>query len=362
MRSQEYARFLSKGKSFEFSKWSPLTTYTNDCFKQDFVVFENTLLACKKTHVSSWNECPQLITKDDDLLHVIDCISDYWEFVISGVPGATFIPIVDENGNLSWKVSTETTLPIPVNIKGPKGDKGESASISGATASINNNVGTPSVRVITKGTDLNRSFDFVFENLKGEKGDIGIQGPKGDKGERGDRGEKGEQGPKGNNGVGIASVVQTTTSSTDGGSNVMTVTLSNGTKSTFIVKNGLKGSQGEQGQKGDKGEQGIQGVQGIQGAQGPQGPIGLTGPRGEIGPKGEKGERGEIGPQGPKGESGNGNMDIGTGNPYLKGQENDIYLDIESGSFYKFTKNKWQSVGTISVESEGSINVEWQDD
>ena len=297
MRSQEYARFLSKGKSFEFSKWNPLTTYTNDCFKQDFVVFENTLLACKKTHISSWNECPQLITKDDDLLHVIDCISDYWEFVISGVPGATFIPIVDENGNLSWKVSTETTLPIPVNIKGPKGDKGESASISGATASINNNVGTPSVRVITKGTDLNRSFDFVFENLKGEKGDIGVQGPKGEKGEKGDRGEKGNTG-----------------------------------------------------------------------IQGPQGPIGLTGPRGEIGPKGEKGERGEIGPQGsqgpqgPKGESGNGNMDIGTGNPYLKGQENDIYLDIESGSFYKFTKNKWQSVGTISVESEGSVNVEWQDD
>ena len=43
-------------------------------------------------------------------------------------------------------------------------------------------------------------------------------------------------------GVGIKSVRQTTTSTEDGGTNVITVTLTDGTTSTFNVKNGSKGS------------------------------------------------------------------------------------------------------------------------
>lgn len=46
----------------------------------------------------------------------------------------------------------------------------------------------------------------------------------------------------GEDGVGISSVTQTTTSNADGGTNVVTVTLTNGAKSTFQVKNGNKGS------------------------------------------------------------------------------------------------------------------------
>ena len=42
--------------------------------------------------------------------------------------------------------------------------------------------------------------------------------------------------------VGISSVKQTTTSTADGGTNVVTVTLTDGTTSTFQVKNGSKGS------------------------------------------------------------------------------------------------------------------------
>lgn len=48
-------------------------------------------------------------------------------------------------------------------------------------------------------------------------------------------------------GVGVQSVVQTTTSTTDGGTNIITVTLTDGTKSTFQVKNGSKGSKGTNG-------------------------------------------------------------------------------------------------------------------
>lgn len=92
--------------------------------------------------------------------------------------------------------------------------------------------------------------------------DVFLQGEKGEKGDKGDTGATGPQGPQG---VGVTSVVQTTTSSADGGSNVVTVTLSNGTKSTFTVKNGSKGSQGEKGDKGDIGPQGNSGYQGVVG-------------------------------------------------------------------------------------------------
>lgn len=83
----------------------------------------------------------------------------------------------------------------------------------------------------------------------------------------------GESGEDGEDGVSVVSVRQTTTSSADGGSNVITVTLSNGQTSTFTVKNGSKGSQGD---KGDKGERGLQGVKGDTGAQGAKGDKGDT--------------------------------------------------------------------------------------
>lgn len=57
--------------------------------------------------------------------------------------------------------------------------QGKNAVISGATATINNESGIPSVDVTMGGTESNRTFNFAFHNLKGEKGD------KGDKGDAG---------------------------------------------------------------------------------------------------------------------------------------------------------------------------------
>lgn len=48
----------------------------------------------------------------------------------------------------------------------------------------------------------------------------------------------------GSDGVGIASVVQTTTSNTSGGNNIITVTKTDGSSSTFTVKNGVDGANG----------------------------------------------------------------------------------------------------------------------
>ena len=66
-------------------------------------------------------------------------------------------------------------------------------------------------------------------------------------------------GGKGDDGVGIQSVVQTTASTEDGGSNVITVTKTDNTTSTFTVKNGSKGDNGEKGDKGDTGAKGDKG-------------------------------------------------------------------------------------------------------
>ena len=57
----------------------------------------------------------------------------------------------------------------------------------------------------------------------------------------------------GTDGVGVSSVKQTTASSADGGNNVVTVTLTNGTTSTFTVKNGSTGATGAAGKTPVKG-------------------------------------------------------------------------------------------------------------
>ena len=70
------------------------------------------------------------------------------------------------------------------------------------------------------------------------------------------------EGINGTDGIGIQSVEQTVTSTEDGGTNIITVTKTDGTSSTFAVRNGSKGSTGATGATGSAGEDGYTPVRG----------------------------------------------------------------------------------------------------
>ena len=104
-------------------------------------------------------------------------------------------------------------------------------------------------------------------------GPAGATGAAGKDGQDGAPGKDGADGQPGADGVGIQSVVQTTTSTEDGGTNVITVTKTDGTSSAFAVRNGSRGSTGP---AGADGKDGTNGKDGADGAAGPAGADGKS--------------------------------------------------------------------------------------
>ena len=64
----------------------------------------------------------------------------------------------------------------PQGPQGPVGPNGAAAGFGTPTASVDANVGTPSVTVTADGPNTAKVFNFAFKNLKGQKGDTGATG------------------------------------------------------------------------------------------------------------------------------------------------------------------------------------------
>ena len=64
----------------------------------------------------------------------------------------------------------------PTGKTGPNGPTGAAAGFGTPTASVDANVGTPSVTIASSGPDTAKVFNFAFKNLKGQKGDTGATG------------------------------------------------------------------------------------------------------------------------------------------------------------------------------------------
>ena len=121
-------------------------------------------------------------------------------------------PIIGNNGN--WFIYNPNTGQYEDTGEPSQGDDGQSPTIS-ASATVDSNVGTPSVSVTKGGTDLAPTFAFSFSNLKGQ------------------------QGNQGDTGNGIASITKTGTS---GLVDTYTITYTNGQTTTFTVTNGQDGT------------------------------------------------------------------------------------------------------------------------
>lgn len=208
----------------------------------------------------------------------------------------------------------------PTGKIGPTGPAGAAAGFGIPTATVDANVGIPSVTITTTGSDDAKVFSFEFKNLKGSDGvagptgalgPTGVTGPTGPRGLRGKVGEVGPVGPTGPRGIG-------------GGAG-------------RVGPTGPRGAQGQSGPTGPKGEVGL---------------VGPTGPQGNIGLVGPTGPAGVMGPTGSTWFSGN---DVGTSqgqvsvDPSPAGVKiGDFYFNEEHGEVYRYNESKeWTKIATL---------------
>lgn len=194
-----------------------------------------------------------------------------------GDTGSVFTPSVDADGIISWTNNGGLENPPSQDIKGPKGDKGDSATITIGTTTTGNEGTNASV------TNTGTSSDAVF-NFTIPRGNTGAQGEAatinvgttettspGTSAEVSNSGTssnavfnfkipRGEKGDTGDTGATPSINVGTTTTGNPGTEASVTKDKSSTETNVifdFTIPRGDKGETGEQGIKGDKGDTGV---------------------------------------------------------------------------------------------------------
>lgn len=76
-----FSNQFEKGRSFNWAgKWASGKYYTNDEYVTDFVVYENAILVCRKSHLTSDKLEPKLVLLNGK---VADVDSPYWDLVVA---------------------------------------------------------------------------------------------------------------------------------------------------------------------------------------------------------------------------------------------------------------------------------------
>ena len=163
---------------------------------------------------------------------------------LAGKNGTTFTPSVSSDGTISWTNDGNLQNPQSVNIKGPKGDTGDTGSQGpkGDTGAAGTNGITPTIG--SNGNWYLGSSD-TGKPSRGEQGPQGIQGLQGETGATGAQGPKGETGETGK----TPSITIGTVSTLSAGSNA-TATMS-GTTDNPVLNLGIpRGANGADGSDG----------------------------------------------------------------------------------------------------------------
>lgn len=247
------SREYYKGKSFNFAKeWHPGINYFNDNYITDFVSYKGTLLVCRRTHLSSNSNRPELLFEDPkDSNQPTGVKSEYWDFILAGTPGPggkVYIPNYNTStGELSWVISDNIESIDPVNIKGEDGKDGRDGKDG------KNGTNGKDGDTYVPQSELDNNY-IVFKSLQGKetiKVDCSNL-----------KGEPGEKGEKGNDWV-FSKVNTITLSPNDKGYADISADTPGSESTTYTLtlgipqgKTGLKGNKGEKGEKGDQGEKG----------------------------------------------------------------------------------------------------------
>ena len=233
------------------------------------------------------------------------------------------------------------TWVVKGNLKGPKGDKGETGkSVRSSDIDIQSNATVPLANIkpntnvavgdtifdvngdVFTVTAVTKTGATVGTALPG----VSMKGPKGDRGEQGDTGERGPQGIQGPQGAkgdafSIAKTYQSVAAMNDG---FATDTVKEG---QFVMINTSNVDDEDNAKLYVKGKTAYSYITDLSGATGVQGPQGVQGERGETGPAGADGAPGTRGSK----------WSVGTGTPTATDAiAGDQYLDTATGDVYAF--------------------------